>query len=67
MSPSQPEEPQMPAMPPRRYSTAQDWLEVAGIFSPDDELYQQYLTEIAVERKRQYEEANSEADAAESD
>jgi predicted RNase H-like HicB family nuclease len=53
--------------PPHGYSTAKDWLKVAGTFSPDDELYQQYLAEIEAERKRQYEEVNRAMDAAKSE
>ncbi len=42
---------------PKRFSTAQDWINAAGIFSPEDKLYQEYRAEIEAERKRQYEEA----------
>lgn len=52
---------------PHGYSTAQDWLRVAGTFSPDDELYQQYRAEIEAERKRQYAEVNREIDAADAE
>ncbi len=52
---------------PPRYSTAQDLLKAIGSFSPFDELDRQHLAEIDAERKRQYEEANREADAAESE
>ena len=51
---------------PQNFSTARDWIEAAGIFSPDDELYKQHWAEIEAERKRQYEEANRAIDAAES-
>lgn len=54
----------IPSAPSTRFSTAQDWIEAAGIFSPDDELYQQYRAEIEAERKRQYEEAAREIDEA---
>lgn len=52
---------------PQPYSTAQDWIAAAGIFSPEDELYQQYRAEIESERNRQYEEANREMNQAESE
>ena len=52
---------------PQPYSPAQDWLKAVGSFSPFDELDKQHWAEIEAERKRQYEEANREADAAETD
>ena len=57
---------ELPLELPQNFSTARDWIEAGGIFSPDDELYKQHWAEIEAERKRQYEEANRAIDAAES-
>lgn len=45
----------IPNEPISPYDSPQSWIKAAGIFSPDDEIFQQHLDEIAAEKQRQSE------------